>query len=804
MKNKFNSKKIFFFIFLIFFPNLVLSNELKFNASEIKTFDNGDIIKGSGGVQIEDGSGMTIASEKFEFDKIKSILKAKENVIVKDNLNKNFFKSDDIIFFKKLNTLVAKNKTIIELDSGHIIETSNITYDRNLNKISSNKKTLITDLNNNKSSMSGFNFFTIDKVLMASDVKIIDKEGNTYNLENISYNMKTNEILGKDLNLNFNNTFFGSGENEPRLKGNSFSLKDNITQVNSGVFTTCKKNDSCPPWLLKSDKIQHDKTKKTINYKNALLKIYDIPVLYFPKFFHPDPTVKRQSGFLAPNFSQSNNYGNFISTPYFFAISDTTDLTFSPRIYDNGTAIYQSEYRNYRKNSKHVADFSVRNDNSLSLGKKNVSSQTHFFLESEFNLDTENFDEASIDLKIQQTSEDEYLKAYKIKSPLIESESILHSSIDFNFIRDDLDIEITTEVYENLTRLESDRYEYIYPGFSVSKNIKETNRGNFSLESAGVNKLYNTNIYEKTLINDLTYKSFNKISALGLVSNYEVLFKNFNSDSDKSLTYKNETENSLQSIINYVMKYPLQKIGENFSSSLTPIVSVKYSPNKSKNISKQDREINVDNVFSLNRIGSSDTVEGGQSITIGNEYALYDSENVDKKVFSIDLATSFRDKKNDKLPINSTLGEEHSNIFGSISFNTNKLVDFDYNFSLDNDLETLNMSQIKSTLSFNNFVTTFDFLEKSNLMSGNSFISNESKLQINKNSSLSFKTRENKEKDITEYYNLIYEYQNDCLIAGLEFKKDFYSDGSLKPDEQLFFSITIMPFGKGTSPNINQ
>ena len=119
------------------------------------------------------------------------------------------------------------------------------------------------------------------------------------------------------------------------------------------------------------------------------------------------------------------------------------------------------------------------------------------------------------------------MKAYKIKSPLIESESILHSSIDFNFIRDDLDIEITTEVYENLTRLESDRYEYIYPGFSVSKNIKETNKGNFSLESTGVNKLYNTNIYEKTLINDLTYKSFNKISALGLVSNYEVLFKNF-------------------------------------------------------------------------------------------------------------------------------------------------------------------------------------------------------------------------------------------------------------------------------------
>jgi LPS-assembly protein len=804
MKNKPSSQKIFFLIFFIFFQNLVLGNELKFNASEIETFDKGNLIKGSGGVKIDDGSGISITSEKFELDKIKSVLKAKENVVAKDDLNENFFKSDEIIFLKKLNTLVSKNKTIIELDSGHIIETSNITYNRNLNKISSNKETFITDLDNNKSSMSGFNFFTMDKVLTASNVRIIDKEGNTYNLENISYNMKTNEILGKDLSLNFNNTNFGSNENEPRLKGNSFSLDENITQVNSGVFTTCKKNDSCPPWVLRSEKIQHDKNKKIINYKNALLKVYDIPVLYFPKFFHPDPTVKRQSGFLVPSFSQSNNYGNFFSTPYFFAISKSSDLTFSPRIYDNGTAIYQSEYRNYRKSSQHVTDFSIRNKNPLSLDKKNTPSQTHFFLESKFKLDAVNFDEANIDLKIQQTSDDEYLKAYKIKSPLIESEDVLHSSIDFNLSRDDLDIEITTEIYENLTRPDNDRYEYIYPGFSVTKDIKETNKGNFSLKTVGANKLYNTNVYEKTLVNDLTYKSFNKISALGLVSNYEILFKNFNSDSDNSPNYKNQTENSLQSIVNYVMKYPLQKIGENFLSTLTPIVSVKYSPNKSKNISEHDREINVDNVFALNRIGSSDTVEGGQSITIGNEYALYDNDNTGKKLFSVDLATSFRDEKNDKLPINSTLGEEYSDIFGSISFDANKFIDLDYNFSLDNDLETLNMSQIKSTLSFNNFVTTFDFLEKSNLMGGNSFVSNESKLQINKSSSLSFKTRENKEKDITEYYNLIYEYQNDCLIAGLEFKKDFYTDGSLKPDEQLFFSITIMPFGKAVSPNINQ
>ena len=54
----------------------------------------------------------------------------------------------------------------------------------------------------------------------------------------------------------------------------------------------------------KAEKIIHDKIKKII-YDNSVLKIYDIPVFCFPKFFHPDPTVKRQSGLLQPRLNNS-------------------------------------------------------------------------------------------------------------------------------------------------------------------------------------------------------------------------------------------------------------------------------------------------------------------------------------------------------------------------------------------------------------------------------------------------------------------------------------------------------------------
>ena len=50
----------------------------------------------------------------------------------------------------------------------------------------------------------------------------------------------------------------------------------------------------------RSSEIKHDKNKKQLIYENSILKLYDFPIFYFPKFFHPDPTVKRQSVFFGP------------------------------------------------------------------------------------------------------------------------------------------------------------------------------------------------------------------------------------------------------------------------------------------------------------------------------------------------------------------------------------------------------------------------------------------------------------------------------------------------------------------------
>ena len=56
--------------------------------------------------------------------------------------------------------------------------------------------------------------------------------------------------------------------------------------------------------------------------------------------------------------------------------------------------------------------------------------------------------------------------------------------------------------------------------------------------------------------------------------------------------------------------------------------------------------------------------------------------------------------------------------------------------------------------------------------------------------------------NLREFYNLIYQYKNDCLVAGIEYNKEYYTDNDLKPAEQLLFTITIVPFGNINSSNL--
>ena len=796
---------LIYFIFLFFF-NLCISNkvnceDLQINATEIQSLNDGNIIIAKNGVEIIDPKGIIIESDEAEYDKIQSIIKVKYNVNITDIINSNSLITKEAVYFLNENKIVSKNETVIKIDKKYTIDTSDITYNRNSKEIFSKNKTIIQDKYNNNLFSNNFELSMISKILKAKKVRLVDSELNEYNIEIALLNMKTDEVAGKDLKVNFNKKYF-SKDNDPRLKANAAIIDRNNIRVKKGIFTTCKiREDKCPPWKIAAEEVHHDKVKKVINYKNAWLQIYDKPILYFPKFFHPDPTVKRQSGFLIPELSSSNNLGNYLSVPYFYVISDNKDFTFTPRFYDKQKIIYQSEYRQANKNSDHIVDFSILSKSRL-LPQSGKTQGTHFFSKSNFETDINFFDTSEVEMTIQQVSRDLYLKTHKLKSALINSETLLNSKILFQGSNENLDLNISTEVFEDLSKKDTDRYEYIFPSYNFTRYLESALDGELSFTSIGSNKLYDTNVLEKTMTNNINYNSLKNITSNGFVTNYEFLLKNFNSDNKNSKDSKNELEQNLQSIIKYQIQYPLKKEGVKFDNILTPIFSARFSPNKSKDIKNSDRVIDYNNIFSLNRIASNETVEGGQSITIGNELKSLDKSG--NEIFSLNLATVLRDEDNPDLPEKSTLNRKTSNIVGEVLFKPKNYLDLKYNFSLDNDLQTLNYNLIDATFSLNNFVTSFEFMEKNNIIGDESYLANKTTLNLNNNSSLSFNTRRNKQLGLNEYYDLIYEYKNDCLKAAVEYKKSYYEDGELKPEEQIYFSLTLIPFGAVNSPDLNK
>ena len=139
---------------------------------------------------------------------------------------------------------------------------------------------------------------------------------------------------------------------------------------------------------------------------------------------------------------------------------------------------------------------------------------------------------------------------------------------------------------------------------------------------------------------------------------------------------------------------------------------------------------------------------------------------------------------------------------GNINLAPSHHFKINYDFSLDQNLKDSNYQLISNEISINNFINTFEYLNENNTNSSESYLANKFAYNFNEEKKLSFNTRINKKTNLTEFYNLIYQYTNDCLVAAIEYNKDYYSDRDLKPEENVFFKLTIIPFGETKSPNL--
>ena len=589
------------------------------------------------------------------------------------------------------------------------------------------------------------------------------------------------------------------------------SLSNKTRTFEKGIFTYCKvkENDKCPPWTLQSKKIRHDLAKKTIYYENVVLKVYDFPIFFSPKFSHPDPTVKRRSGLLAPALINGTSLGSGIATPYFWNIATDKDLTVTPKFYLNENPLLLAEYRQDFINSFFIVDAGYTQGYKKTDNKKSDGGRAHFFSRFNTNFLDEVDKNSDLEISVEKVSNDTFLKIYDVNSSLVNSDkTILENKLNFTYQDKDFYFGLTPGFYEDTTKLGNLRNEYLLP-LTVEKNIMSSEKYGFlNLESNLQLRNYETNKQTNFFVNDFNWKSNKWINSLGLENYFEGLVKTVNYDAANTDLYKNEGTNSeLNSALGFFTKLKLYKedIMNKKFYSLTPKFLLRYAPGHMRNI--EGGKLNYANLFSLNKTNQLDVIETGLSTSVGFEYKknkLNEYNMVGGEELSLSVGQVISAQENMDIPSSTSLEQHFSDVVGESKYSINNKLNLNYNFSIDQGYKHFNYNEVGGDILFDKVKFNLSYLQEKNHIGNQKYAQTGFDFKPNNSTEISFNTKRNLLTSSAEFYNLSYNYINDCLKAGIAYRREFYTDRDIEPENSLMFTISIVPFAQINAPKISK
>jgi LPS-assembly protein len=167
-------------------------------------------------------------------------------------------------------------------------------------------------------------------VIAKGGVRLVNPDGSVETAEELN--------LDRDLTAGFAKNISASLAEGGRITAETLTRDpDGRDQLNNAVFTACpvctpSTSSGRPPWAIRATKITQDHVRQTISYEHAVIELYGIPVASLPMFWHPDASVDRKSGFLAPDIAVSRRRGLSFNQPYLQVISKSEDIVFTPQI----------------------------------------------------------------------------------------------------------------------------------------------------------------------------------------------------------------------------------------------------------------------------------------------------------------------------------------------------------------------------------------------------------------------------------------------------------------------------------------
>lgn len=655
-----------------------------------------------------------------------------------------------------------------------------------------------------------------DRVTFNEITGIVHAEGNVIITEPGGNKLYLDEAkLDKDLREGFITNLRLVFEDGSRLAAQDGErVEGNKTILNYAVFTPCVICDDHPEkppsWQVRAVKVTHDQEKHRIYYKNATLEVLGVPIAFLPYLSHPDPSVDRASGFLAPEIDARRELGLILKIPYYFALSPSSDATFTPIITTKEGLVLSGEFRKRFTQGTFTTQGSVtrtdqRDNFNMLTGKKEF--RGHLFANAEYDWS----DNLRTKLQFQLASDDTYLRRYGFSNAdTLESE--LHTeyfhgrsyysirSLWFQGLRLE-DIQGLAGFALPLVELnyltEPDRLGGTWNIYFNGLALHRTD----GMDTRRMSLRASYEIPYTTKAGQILKLSLNMRSDLYNISNAE---------RPDSLFYagQNGTEARFLPYLSASFEWPFLKTSGRSQQIITPVVNLVVAPNGGNPsvLSNEDSrtfELTDTNILATDRMPGLDQWEGGTRINFGLKYLVVtDPVTVDAFVGeSYRFSVAGSDPEDIYFSAGSGLSGHLSDLVTRLIVTFHDAVQISSRMRLDKDNFTVRRNEIDASFYFYNARIGVNYykLRRDRLIEE---LPDREEIRIHGTYAINEEwrvfgdiTRNLTTTGATISQGLGFMYVDDCLEFSFSWRKSFTSDRDIVPGNSVHVRLRLKQIG---------
>ncbi len=498
----------------------------------------------------------------------------------------------------------------------------------------------------------------------------------------------------------------------------------NRTDLRRGVYSPCElcaKDPSRPPvWQIKAERVVHDKQQQLIEYHDATMELDGWPVFYTPYFSHPDPSVKRASGFLPPVVGAGGTLGFHITTPYFWAIAPDKDLTFRPMVTQNAGIVLDQEYRQAWGFGKLDVDGSVEVGGAqVQTGPPGVPTATntatsirgHVFGNGIFDLNPN----WRTGFNVQRVSDQAYLLKYHFPQP----PNFLTSRVYAEDFGPRSYGNISAYSFQSLNSLVGDGIQPVVAPIATYDWISDADRIGGRLEVSG--NALNLVRHSGSDIRRVSAKTEWRLPFDGPLGDRYRLSLSMRGDGyDSTNVQFAPNDTALHSGATgrafpqaaLLWRYPWVRRDGSANEIIEPMAGFVAAPNGGNpaiipNEDSQGFEFDETSLFRPDRLPGYDRVDSGQRVDYGLHAGLY---NTDYGSSSVLIGQSYRFEKQSPFPVGSGLENQLSDVVGGLLLSPTTQLDLYYRMRLDHATLAMRRQEMGFSTGPSNFRVSGSFI----------------------------------------------------------------------------------------------